>query len=314
MLIVLNKFLRFSSASIGTTFLALLFASTSIATALTPKPTYDRTANYKTQIPNKYGTVDEADIYYPVLSQKSSEILPVALFLQGAFIDKSNYSDYAQIISSYGFVVVVPNRRRFIPQFDSKVLAPEISQINDVLTYIINENQKLASPINNALKTDKLILLGHSIGGTIGLRAIINSCLDTSCPIAGGAFFGSNLRDSSNNFIPIKNHKIPIILLKGTLDGTTLPGSERKTYDFIENAPKALITIQGANHYAITNEDDLDRRRNIPTLKQKIATETIARWSALFLRATVLDDLTAYNYVFKTGDCQDKNVTVINKK
>ena len=74
-----------------------------------------------------------------------------------------------------------------------------------------------------------------------------------------------------------------------------------------------MITIEGTNHYGITNEDNLDRRQNIPTLEQEVATETNARWSALFLRATVLDDPDAYDYVFKTGDAQDRNVTVISE-
>lgn len=38
--------------------------------------------------------------------------------------------------------------------------------------------------------------------------------------------------------------------------------------------------------------------------------ETIARWSALFLRATVLGESAAADYVFSTGDALDPNVTI----
>ena len=46
-----------------------------------------------------------------------------------------------------------------------------------------------------------------------------------------------------------------------------------------------LLTVEGANHYGITNEDNLiqDRENIRPTIEQDIAIETIARWSGLFL-------------------------------
>ena len=47
-----------------------------------------------------------------------------------------------------------------------------------------------------------------------------------------------------------------------------------------------------------------------PTLDQSIATETIARWSALFLRAHALDDEVAYRYIYDTGDAADDNVRI----
>ena len=51
-----------------------------------------------------------------------------------------------------------------------------------------------------------------------------------------------------------------------------------------------------------------------PTLPQDIATETIARWSALFLRAHVQGDSGAFDYVYNSGDAQDDNVTVVSAR
>lgn len=41
-----------------------------------------------------------------------------------------------------------------------------------------------------------------------------------------------------------------------------------------------------------------------------MAIETIARWSALFLRGTILNDNNALDSVFNTGDSLDQNVNV----
>ncbi len=131
--------------------------------------------------------------------------------------------------------------------------------------------------------------------------------------MVGAAFFGTNRRNpSTDKFLPNNNDEIPIAILQGSLDGVALAHRAQKTYDLIEDPPKTLITITGANHYGITNSDST-RDPNRPTLDQSVANETIARWSALFLRATVLNDPGAYDYVFNTGDAEDRNVTVISQ-
>jgi hypothetical protein len=55
------------------------------------------------------------------------------------------------------------------------------------------------------------------------------------------------------------------------------------TYVKIQDPPKALIAVEGANHYGITNEDNVTREPNRPTLDQGMATEAIGRWSGRFL-------------------------------
>lgn len=73
---------------------------------------------------------------------------------------------------------------------------------------------------------------------------------------------------------------------------------------------KTIITIEGANHYGITNQDNF-RDPIRPTLEQDIANETIARWTSLFLRANVLGDSEAADLLNNTGF--DNNVSIINQ-
>ncbi len=128
--------------------------------------------------------------------------------------------------------------------------------------------------------------------------------------LKGGAFYGTNFLIGTGQVSAIDNDGIPIALVQGNLDGVATPDNALRTYSQIQDPPKAFITVNGANHYGITNEDNLIRESIRPTLEQSVATETIARWSALFLRGTVLNDTEALNYVFNTGDALDKNVSV----
>ncbi|MBI5525336.1 MAG: hypothetical protein HY897_03310 [Deltaproteobacteria bacterium] len=50
------------------------------------------------------------------------------------------------------------------------------------------------------------------------------------------------------------------------------------------------------------------------TLAQEKSLDTIARWMANYLRAYVLGDETARNYVEIAGDTADPDVTVVNRQ
>lgn len=291
------------------------------ATAFTPAPLFDQAGYYSTTLA---GSNDLADIYFPQPSNSSTgnSSFPVALLLQGALVDKSFYSDYASLVARYGFIVVVPNHVRTVSGFSG--LFSETSQIEAVLSQIRIENLNPTSPVQGLVDTQKLGLLGHSLGAAVGLSAIANQCLAFYCEgsfsrpaeLQAGAFFGANLRDPiTGEFVPIDNSGIPIALLQGDRDSRALPFRASITYENIQSPPKTLITILGANHFGITdvnNPPGAFPDPNAPTLPQDVAIETIARWSGLFLRASLLNDKDAFNYIYSTGDALDPNVRTIS--
>ncbi|HAZ44527.1 MAG TPA: alpha/beta hydrolase [Cyanobacteria bacterium UBA11371] len=314
----------FTSASL------LLLSPNNKAGAVTfnPAPIFEDVASYTTTIS---ANNDIADIYFPNPPnlQTGNYSFPVALLLQGFNVDKSDYSNFASIVARYGFVVVVPNSFRTLPPplqpvFGNTALFPQISQIDAVLAQIKIENSNPVSPVAGIVNTEKLGLLGHSAGGAVGLSAIANICLPFICDgsfsrpkeLVAGAFFGANLRNQlTGEFIPINNSGIPTALLQGNLDSIALPVRAQITYDNIQTPPKALVSILGANHYGITNSNNPRGPvpdSNAPTIAQDVAVETVARWSGLFLRASILDDKNAFNYVYSTGDATDPNVTVVS--
>lgn len=297
------------------------------AVALSPEPVFDQVNRFSTTIPTTTG-VDEADIYYPVSSPNTSvDSLPVVLLLQGALVDKADYTNFASNVAQYGFAVIVPNHvRTLIDPATGQTftgLFSEQQQVNDVLTYATALNTNPVSPIANLLNPDKLGLVGHSFGGAVGLSAIQDICFPFLCTdefsrpeeLMAGVFYGTTFRDPRlGNVIPsINNDGIPVALIAGDRDGVVGDfAAVEATYEQIQDPPKALITIQGANHYGITNEDS-PRDPVRPTLNQSIATEAIARWSGLFLRASLLDDADALDYIYNTGDTLDENVTVTSE-
>ncbi|MCA1994926.1 MAG: hypothetical protein LDL41_23185 [Coleofasciculus sp. S288] len=130
-----------SVAMVGAAVIALGIELPTAAATFTPAPLFDRADSYSTTIPRSEGGADAADIYYPLLSDTATDesSLPIALFLQGALVDKSEYSNFASTVARYGFVVVVPNHVRTAtnPMGSVTGLLAEQQQVNDVLNYMI---------------------------------------------------------------------------------------------------------------------------------------------------------------------------------
>lgn len=285
-----------------------------------PNPIYDQVKHYTTTIA---ADGDLADVYYPVLPNTTADQLPIALMLQEAFVDKADYSNYAKEVARYGFVVVVPNNQRTLTaggQSLSGLLAEE-QQVNDVLAQIKLEDSDTTSPIFEIADTTKLGLLGHGFGGFVGLAAIQNIVRSASTEnytrppeLKAGIFYGTSFQSDANSgiFPTIENQDIPVGLIAGTLDSINDLGEVASTYVKIQDPPKALITVEGANFYGIANQDN-DRDPSRPTLDQSTANGAIGRWSGLFLRSQLLGDQGASNYLYKTGGDLDPNVSVISQ-
>jgi predicted dienelactone hydrolase len=283
-------------------------------------PLFDRVATFSALLP---ASGDPTDVYlpYPLGLTDSDHSFPVALLLQGVNVHRENYSQFAAQLAAYGFIVVVPNHRGY---FGLGLFANQ-QQLEDVLDFAAMENADPQSPLAGLVDTTTLVLIGHSFGGAAALNAIQDLCLPPFCfcglarppELRAAVVYGTDLKNPvfRGPIEPIDNAGLPVLVIRGSRDGLSNPEFARKTFEQVQHAPKALVTVEGANHYGITNRNNPpvappDPRP--PTLPQDVATETIARWCAMFLRAHVLGDTDALDYVQATGDALDENVTVIH--
>jgi hypothetical protein len=301
-----------------------LLISQSVANAFTPFPIYDNANSYTVDLPTTGSDLDPTDIYYPV-SVNPTDTLPIALMLQGALVDKADYANYATLVARYGFIVVVPNHERTLvgPMGSFTGFFPDVELVNDVLTFMETENLDNTSPVFGQVKTTEMGILGHSFGGAVGLTAIQGICFPILCTttfnrpsaLKAGIVYGAGLVDQmTGEIIPIDNEGIPTGFIAGELDGVEELDDVIQSYNKTQDPPKVLVTVLGANHYGITNEDNPLRDPSTPAIAQSVATETIARWSALFLRSHIQEDREAFQYVYGTGDAMDDNVTVISEQ
>ena len=123
------------------------------------------------------------------------------------------------------------------------------------------------SPLYRIVDTTTLGLAGHSFGGVVGLFAsAVDACVGPPIPpfcddqyqrpraLRAAAFYGTNL--VQNGFsLNFNTTGVATALLQGTLDGRSLPRDAALTYPTLEQ-PRALITIDGANHYGISDENN----------------------------------------------------------
>ena len=308
-----------SSLLISGLSLAVVQASTAVAIAATPTRPYENFDSYSTvNLSNGNAT----DIYFPTLDDGTAvDDLPAVLLLQGALVDKRFYADYASQVARYGFAVSVPNHIQSVPGLGS-VLAPDTSSVQAGLDQFIFESSNPTSPLNEKVDTETFGLLGHSLGGAVGLSAIGEICIPGVCPtpfarpdvLSGGAFFGANLRSEDDTFFPIDNEGIGVALIQGNQDGRALPINAERTFEQLQTPPKALITLDGVNHFGITEVNMPEGAipdPNAQTVSQQESIETVARWSGLFLRGTLYDDQAALDHVFELGEEIDPIVSSV---
>ena len=270
---------------------------------------------------------DPADIYYPNLQQAEAKTLrfPIALFLQGLNVDKAHYSRYAQQVARYGFIVIVPNHRTSIRGRDE--LFAQVGQVPDTLDLARNLTADRNSPLFDRIDPSKLVLLGHSHGGMMGLDAVRGACDVPFClgeyslpeELKAAVFFGTSLWENGE-YLSINNTSIPVALIAGDRDSLIAIEETRQTYAQIISPPRAFIALTGVNHYGLTNVDnppDSPSEVNPPQVDQTASINAIARWSGLFLRAHTWNDPRARNAIYhfdpKTHTA-DAIVTTINSQ
>jgi dienelactone hydrolase len=307
-----------------------------IGEAITPAPDFTAVDNFTAVVGRNN---DPTDIYCPAGIDTTAR-LPMALLLQGGRCGKQYYSMFAREVAKYGFIVAVPNHyhKFMLGTYETDGLFSEGTQMQDYIDYMKAQNDNSSSPFYQKVDTGRLMMLGHSYGAACAIYAMQNNCEYPFCPedisadftrpveLKAVALCGINTlprgKPGDTNIYPTKNDGIPLAFVNGSLDNNATPDVTKKSYRKIQDPPKMLVFINGANHYASLNMNNPPAPGeglgngpgadpNVPVLSQEVSSEIAARWCALFLRAFGLGDEIARLYVEKTGPCLDDQVEVM---
>jgi dienelactone hydrolase len=250
---------------------------TALTVAPSPANATPAVASYATAING-----DSTDVYHPTTGSR----LPVALFLQGADVDKSHYSTYAATLASYGFVVAVPNHSRSL--FGQNGLFPEGAQAGWTVDWADAEDDNPASPLYRRIDENTLVLSGHSFGAAAALSLSAGLCVIPFCAIADTApgeleavvtYGGNNVLTGTSVILPVLN-TVPVAYIRGRADGVATRTRAEGTYHLTAGTPKTFIELTGANDYGITdgqNPAAAAPDASAQTLNQAVGVETIAR-------------------------------------
>jgi len=149
---------------------------------------------------------------------------PIFVWGPGAGTGPSNYDFHLRRIASHGFVVF------------SETSTGDGNEMRAAITWLINENNRAASPYYQKLDTTKIAIGGHSRGSLSAFGAASDTRITTSIHVAGGSFDGngsSNLRK-------------PAAYICGEADTSATPNCER---DYRATTVPVWFTIMdGVSH------------------------------------------------------------------
>jgi predicted dienelactone hydrolase len=228
------------------------FANGPVPSWLPPSPVKDLAVT----LPNG----DEADVYAPVvmprMRQRFEDAFPVVALLQGALVEKGQYRRFGRLLASQGFVVVVPDHLRIFPGIPVPVRFSEVGVVTAVYEGMLAADADRHSPLYGIVDTDTMGMVGHSLGGFVGLYAIAGECNWQICTEPGGTYeppsalragavYGANLVDFDGSLIDLDTSRASVALMQGSLDGIAAPEDAEDTYPILE-PPRALMTLNGA--------------------------------------------------------------------
>lgn len=271
---------------------------------------------------------DAADVYAPQVPARwrrwFADAFPVVAVLQGALVDKGEYRQFGRLLATQGFVVVVPDHLRNFPGIPVPVRFSEVEVVTAVYDGLVSADADPRSPAHLIVDTDSMGLVGHSLGGFVGLHAIGAVCNPLICSapdgayspppaLRAGAIYGANLVDFDSSIIDLDTSGAAVALMQGTLDGIAPPAEAAATVPVLE-LPRALITLDGGGHYGICDSNapvGATPDPLLPTLTQAQSNLYIARWLGLWLRAQLRDDPWAQFWVYQAGGSLDGIVNVV---
>jgi dienelactone hydrolase len=241
---------------------------------------------------------DPVEIYYPDPAGSAAGYrFPVVVYLQGAQVDKQYYSQFAQQLSSYGFIVVVPNHTGL---FTSTML------LTEAFDHLKLEDVDPNSSLYGIVDASTLVASGHSMGGAAALGSLNNFCLGCG---SGDVFVrpvelkAVVVTAGNTGPVDLDNEGIPVAIVVGDLNNSQQKYDQ--TYAALKR-PRALMYVHGANHYGMADMSEppgaVIPEEPAQIIPQSITAARFAHWSGLYLRTWLYHDFVAWWQLESGGD------------
>jgi pimeloyl-ACP methyl ester carboxylesterase len=252
-------------------------------------------------------------------AEKTRGALPVVIFLNGINVGMESYFWLAHGLAAAGIVTVLfthvaetlPGVVGLTPSLDlSRVRpdtygsAPTCPAIAPILAELAALNADEKSPLCGALDVERVILGGHSAGGTLALQnGQFFEQVRAVFAYAGHTMASTMLGFAPGTILPVGDK--PVLLISGERDGVIAAsriryGAEEQNHDPValtfENGIPATgravwVTLDGANHFSVANLLDeatgrlfLDHPETGSGIREKMLDLIIS-----FLQAQVVD-------------------------
>jgi dienelactone hydrolase len=220
---------------------------------------------------------------------------PVVVMLPGAFVVKERYQWLGTALASHGiatFVVQPPD--------------PFSRTIHTLGTLDALEARQRdpGSPLFERLDLGRLLLAGHSAGSIaqIGLTDV-QACAPGFCQatdqtppsLRGLVLLGFHNQNTADDHAPMAAVESPWLIIAGSRDGLATPEKVDTTFARLQDRPAYLISVDGANHYQMTDYVDIAADLRLahdgtPDISSRAARAAAATYITRFARRFLLDD------------------------
>ncbi|MET8049676.1 MULTISPECIES: alpha/beta hydrolase family protein [unclassified Streptosporangium] len=242
-----------------------------------------------------------ARVYYPATSAGSNTTVaagqfPVVAFGHGFFQGIDKYASLGGHWASWGVITIMPTSQGGL--FPSHGAFAD--DLNAALTWMVAQNTVAGSRFNAHVRTDRLGLSGHSMGGGASvLAAARNSAVRTVTNLAAAETNPSAVAAAATTAVPMQ-------LVAGTGDTVAGPSGHQIPIYNAKLAPKQLRTIVGGFHCGFTDSGGLgcDSGSITRAAQQAITRRVTTAWLLYHLR----DDAAQYDTVWGTAAQTDPDV------
>lgn len=235
---------------------------------------------YVSQTISANGRSFSADIRYPGATAGSGAAVaagqfPVVAFGHGWLQSTSTYTNYMDQLASWGVIVIAPKTQTgLFPNHSSFA-----DDLNAALAWAVAENGVSGSRFQAHVRTDKLGLSGHSMGGG---AAVVAASRNTANVDAVGTFQAA-VTNSPSSTTQSALVTAPALWVAGSSDNTASVSSHQRPMYNAKAPSKQLRIVSGGGHSGGQNSSSASAQDTNELL--------LTRWFLFYLTDdTTLDD------------------------